>query len=702
MWGRLGVLPEVPSAGGGTGEARRFAYRAPLDGLRAFAVLGVMAYHGGITWTPGGFLGVDAFFVISGYLITSLLVNEWGEHGTIRLRSFWARRARRLLPALFLMIVAVAVYAAVAAPLDTLGQLRSDALATLAYVANWHQIVSGQGYFAQQALPSPLLHTWSLAIEEQFYLLWPLALLLLLRWRRSVRLVLAVTVVATVGSVLEMAMLFHPAHDTARLYYGTDTRAQSLLIGVALALVLVGREPARRAWSRLLLTAGAGIGILVTAWAWSHLDGNSSFVFRGGFALCGLAFAAVIAGVVQVPDSFVARALSFAPLRYVGRISYGLYLWHWPVYLIVDHTRTGLTGTALLAVRFAVTFALAIVSYHLIEAPIRRGALRNWRAVAATPAAALGVVLGVVLATASAPPALAAAPTLHAENASSTISVSQPPPLASQAPTGTSQTGPIRLLVVGDSVAETLADGLQPLGPQYGMKIFDAGTVGCGVARGGPYNDRGVVGVPLARCDVWPQTWTAAVNIVNPDVVAVVVGRWETLDRVHDGQYRHLGDPDFDAYIESELETAVNVASGRGAHVAFLTSPYFQGTEKPDGSAWPQDDPARVQVLNSLLAAVAANHPGVVSVVPLGAILDPGDHFSEMVDGIQVRFSDGVHITPLGGAWLAPKILPSLLELGEQTRGLQSVPVTPPATSPPKKATSTPKSSSKVASAPRR
>lgn len=682
MWGRLGILSEARSVGGEAGEARRFGYRAPLDGLRAFAVLGVMAYHGGITWTRGGFLGVDAFFVISGYLITSLLVNEWGEHGTVRLRSFWARRARRLLPALFLVIGAVAIYAGVAAPTDTLGQLRSDALATIGYVANWHQIIAGQGYFAKQALPSPFLHTWSLAIEEQFYLLWPLVLLLLLRRRRSVKLLFAFTVVAGVSSAVEMAVLFRPAHDTARVYYGTDTRAQSLLIGAALALVLLGRAPARRAWSRFALTAAAVVGIGVTGWAWSQLDGNSPFIFRGGFALVGLAFAAVITGVVQVPQSWLAKALSVAPLRYVGRISYGLYLWHWPVYLTLDHARTGLTGNALLAVRFATTFVLAIASYHLVEAPVRRGALRNWRAFVVTPAAALGAALGVVLATASAPAALAAAPHFHAESASSTLSVPPPPPVLPLPATG-AHTGPIRMLMVGDSVAVTLADGLYPVASQYGMTIVNAGTIGCGVVRGGPYNDRGVVGMPLPGCQVWPQTWTAAVDAVDPDVVAVLIGRWETLDRVHDGQYRHLGDPDFDAYIESELETAVNVLSAKGAHVAFLTSPYFQGAEKPDGSIWPQDNPARVQVLNSLLTAVAANHPGVVSVVPLGAILDPGDHFAETVDGIQVRYSDGVHITPYGGAWLAPKIMPSLLELGEQTRGLESVPVTPPQQSAP-------------------
>ncbi|HLG92907.1 MAG TPA: acyltransferase, partial [Acidimicrobiales bacterium] len=292
--------------GGGPGRGG-LGYLPALDGLRAVAVAGVIAFHAGLPWAKGGFLGVDAFFVLSGYLITSLLLAEREATGGIGLGSFWARRARRLLPALFLMLAVVAGYGALAAPGDTLGQLRSDALFTLGYAANWHQIFSGQGYFAQLAQPSPLLHTWSLAIEEQFYLLWPLALLAVGRTRRPRRNLAVACATGALASAVEMALLYRPA-DTARVYFGTDTRAQSLLVGALLAALAAPRPGRRRlgAGARLGLAAGALAATGYLAWSWSSLSGASPFLYRGGFAAGAVAVAALIAATLVAPRGFAA------------------------------------------------------------------------------------------------------------------------------------------------------------------------------------------------------------------------------------------------------------------------------------------------------------------------------------------------------------------------------------------------------------
>ena len=316
-----------------------------LDGVRAFAVLGVMAYHGGVSFLPAGFFGVDAFFVLSGFLITTLLVTEWGQSNGIALRAFWARRARRLLPALFVVLVFVALYARFVATPGMYPGLRGDGFAALFYYANWHFIATSQNYFVQTGPSSPLLHTWSLAIEEQFYVVWPLVILGLLRWRGrrhdGLQAVLVVSVVGVLASASAMALLFDPGADPTRVYFGTDTHAQSLLVGAALAagVALWRRRGAAAVSSRharsALTTAGV-LGVAVCAWTWSQWQYGQATVFRGGFLIVGASVAAVILSAVLHPTGVVARALSWAPLRYLGMISYGMYLWHFPLDIALD------------------------------------------------------------------------------------------------------------------------------------------------------------------------------------------------------------------------------------------------------------------------------------------------------------------------------------------------------------------------------
>ena len=217
----------------------RLAYLPALDGMRACAVLAVMMFHGGIPHMDGGFMGVDAFFVLSGFLITSLLIGEWRQSLTIKLGSFWARRARRLLPALLLMLLFVAFFASVIVPKGTYGALRLDALATLLYVSNWHFILVNSNYFNETAASSPLLHTWSLAVEEQFYVIWPLVVLGVMHFTRSLKALFALCCAAAIASATWMYVLYDGGLNTNRAYLGTDTRSQCLFIGCALAVGLV-------------------------------------------------------------------------------------------------------------------------------------------------------------------------------------------------------------------------------------------------------------------------------------------------------------------------------------------------------------------------------------------------------------------------------------------------------------------------------
>lgn len=372
--------------------------------MRAFAVIAVLLYHADLAWIPGGFLGVEVFFVISGYLITALLLAEWRQRGRIDLKTFWLRRARRLLPALYVVLVATLAFAVVFLPGEIAG-LRGDVLAALGYVTNWYLIFGQESYFEAVGRPSLLQHLWSLAVEEQFYLIWPPILALGLcigatRLRR--RRVLTVVIFGAVASAMAMALLYVPGVDPSRIYYGTDTRATGLLCGAALAFLwspgdkyrpsearhhrlgLPGRSRFRRRWgwtAPLLLdiVGFAALGALV--WFCVNLGEFQPFLYSGGFALVGIATTATIMAVVHPHSVIGSRFLGSAPLRWVGVRSYGIYLWHWPVFMVTrPELDVPIDGLPLLALRLSATVVLADLSYRYIETPIRRGALgRAWR-----------------------------------------------------------------------------------------------------------------------------------------------------------------------------------------------------------------------------------------------------------------------------------------------------------------------------------
>jgi peptidoglycan/LPS O-acetylase OafA/YrhL len=726
-----GVVPP-PGGGAGTSEAvppspsgpRRGAHSArrpahvrtsatgrervvALDGLRAFAVLIIMGYHFGVGHFQGGFFSLDIFYVLSGYLITGLLLGEWARSARIKLSAFWLRRARRLLPALAVVLVVVSLVVRFTYPAGVYPDLRMADLSALFYFSNWWQIASSGNYFAATGAISPLTHTWSLAVEEQFYLVWPLVVLAVLHLARrltrpapqgvdpgvdesgdqagdrgvdqasdratdvGVRLLLAISVVGVVASATEMAWLYHPRANITRLYFGTDTHAQSILVGSVLACVLTlvqrrrglaGMAPrATAASSRIVLTVVGLAGVVGTVVLTATLSGTSATAYRGGFLISALSAAALITGAVCVTGGPIARVLSVRPMVWMGTVSYGAYLWHYPVFIELDGARTGLGGLGLLVVRVAATFTLAALSYYLIERPVMEGVFWRSARAAGSAFAALAVTVAVVVAgTAAQADAAAPGAGVGLVGAPATAAEWQAVHLTSFAGAGNRT----RVLIVGDSLALTVSVGIAPYARSYGIDLGGRSHTGCGVAIALPLDDHGVVGDPFGNCPTWPTWWADDIRQLHPQVVGLVIGFWEVIDRVYQGRWQHLGEPAFDAYETAQLERAVKLLGSGGARVALFTAPYFRTGEQPDGGPWPQDATARVDRLNQIIEAVARRHPGNVTVIPLHAFLDPAGKFTWTIGGKVVRQGDGVHTTLAGGTYLAPKVLPLLAAAG--------------------------------------
>jgi peptidoglycan/LPS O-acetylase OafA/YrhL/lysophospholipase L1-like esterase len=596
-----------------------------LDGLRGMAVAGVLLFHAG--HLIGGYLGVDLFFVLSGFLITSLLLDERQRTGGIRLGAFWARRARRLLPALVAMLLGVSLYALIFAAPAELNQIRGDALATLAYVANWRAIFGGTSYFAQFSAPSPLSHTWSLAIEEQFYLIWPLAVFGLLRWRRgSVRVLLASSLSLAAVSAGLMALLYVPGADPSRVYMGTDTRAQSLLLGAALAAFIAWRGPLRSRTAGAALEAGGWAAVAGLAWAWTQVNGETSAgLYRGGFALCGLAVVCVIASVSRPEPGLLARVFSVQPLRALGIISYGVYLWHWPVYVLFDPQRTHLGDWPLTAVRIGITLTVATISFYVLELPIRTGTLRTWPVQVWGPAAAVATAAVVLITTVGGAPTVAAA------------TLGRDPLSATPAPPGWS-----KVVVVGDSIAASLAAGMKTDDALFRVEVLNRAISGCKLTKWTESEDLSGRLINPPQCGTG---WAGDINESTPDWV---------IFSVYGGDWNITKDPPctpaYDDQYRATLRAAVATLGSRRAKVAILTSPYPTIYTGLPARAVRQ----RVDCVNAIYRSVAkAMH---ATVVDLAGYVCPGGS-CRVTDGSQPLRPDGVHFSIAAGASVGSWIL---------------------------------------------
>jgi peptidoglycan/LPS O-acetylase OafA/YrhL len=639
-------------------STRRWAYQPPLDGLRALAVAAVFAYHLDYAWATGGFLGVDTFFVLSGFLITSLLLNEYARDRTISLVSFWARRARRLLPALFVVLIAVAAYAAFLADSSTLDDLRSDMFATLFYGANWRFVSSGQSYFALFTDASPLRHAWSLAIEEQFYLVWPLIVFGCLRLAKGSRRVLAaVCIGGTILSALWMAWLYDSA-DLSRAYYGTDSHAQLLLVGALLAIVLSRWSPQRPGAVAASHAGGIfAIGFMFVSFA--LVDDNDAFMYRGGYLVFAIAVSLLIMSVIQ-PERTVLRAgLSLAPIVWVGRISYGIYLWHWPAIVILSPDRTGIDGVPLDLLRIAVTLALATASFYLLELPVREGRLFKGRvAQAFAPAAFVATGVVVMVATLGATPLpaylqtgptkiIAAGATGRGANAD-----------GANARAAADNRAP-RMLLVGDSVATSLYPGLAEVATERNVSLSAAAFPGCGVLSGQPTLADGSALANGENCDREIEHLEVDAEAkVKPELV-VWLSVWEVMDRIVDGTHYSLETPEGQVEYARLIDEAAGRFQRRGARLAILLPAVStEGAFLPHYSH--ADQVERLGVLNQLLRDFAARNPRTTSIIDLNPIVCPGGPPCPVdVSGIELR-PDGTHFEMDGARYVADRVMPLL------------------------------------------
>ena len=598
----------------------------------------------------GGFLGVDIFFVLSGYLITTLLFVEFGRTGRIDLLAFWARRARRLLPALGLVFAGVALYSLVVAGPGELARIRGDALASLGYVANWRFVFSGQSYFDQFAAPSPFRHMWSLAIEEQFYLVWPVVVLLLLRWRPRLDMLARLFAAGAVVSAVLMAVLYSPGSDPSRVYYGTDTRSQALLVGATLAVVLFrlrtrrGEHRARSApWVRAGIAGAAVLGVLLVT-----VRDTSPWMYRGGYFLAAIATAAVIGAAVQPRRNLVRAGLSPTPLRWVGMISYGLYLWHWPVFLTLTEARTGTSGVVLLGFRLAVTTAIAVASYVWVELPIRH---RTWMH------GARRAVLVVAMAAGALAVVFVALPEVRSPSRDEVA-------VAGSVPSATAPavaTPPGKVLVVGDSVAKTLGDGFDRESHAAGVEIFNRGQLACGLAQQGRIERGGQWVDTEATCDDWPTRWQSYIDVIDPDVSTAIFDVFVVSDLEVEGKSLPFGSKASDRYLLRQLGRGVDILRSRGGSVVLATAPYNQRPEVVGQPVrWSEDDPDRIDHWNALLRRYVndRNDPNV-TVAELNDYVSPKGRFTNSRDGVALRY-DGVHFNPDAGQlvfrWLLPQL----------------------------------------------
>ncbi|MDQ2651015.1 MAG: acyltransferase [Actinomycetota bacterium] len=610
----------------------RLGHVPALDGIRGIAVVGVLLFHAG--HLRGGFLGVDLFFVLSGFLITTLLVEEWQSTRGIDLRRFWARRVRRLLPAALVLLLATTVYAALELEDDSLGRYRGDALAAAADVANWRAIATDADYWAAQAEPSPLRHMWSLSIEEQLYLAWPLLLLVTLRWgarrRASWRWAVGLTVVLYGASVAALVVL-GGGSSTARAYYGTDTRASAVLVGGLSALLLRRWRGSGGTgvpeWVRLAAPTAALA--LTAGWLWA--EGTSVWLYQWGFPLFGAAAAVVVIWAATASDA-ASRALAAPVLTYLGTISYATYLIHWPVYVALDED-SGLDGWSLTAARVAITIALATISLRLVERPVRSGRVptRWWRRLALGGlAAVVGSVL-VVTAGAESSPSGSGGPLLPVHD----------PKLP-------------RLLLLGDSQAVALAQHIDVV--EAVANVGQYSSIGCGIGPGlattkGHVTENDLSGDP---CDEAQDRFVRSAERAEADVVLLHAGAWDIFDRRLGSDVVPFGTARWDEVTRSNLRIVLGRLAETTDRLVVLAAPCY-----PDGGRAGADvfgqiaidegavrvDTPRVRRWNELLREVAGTL--AVDVLPYDELFCDGDRADDP------ERPDGVHVSPAGAdqAW---------------------------------------------------
>ena len=652
-------------------------YEPSLDGIRAFSVIAVMLYHADIAWLPGGFLGVEVFFVVSGFLITSLLIEERESTRSIDLKQFWIRRARRLLPALVVMLSATAVYVAFFAK-DSAPDFRRDVLPSLGYFSNWWQIYAvDTPYFAASSLPV-LRHLWSLAVEEQWYLIWPLLFTVVFgaKWMRP-RISGALLITCSAAIMFTTALRFVQDNETRTnfLYLSTITRSSGLLLGAAVAMLWrPWRKNSLPSWWRssisdaFAITSIAVIGVLM---ATVHVADQR--LYQGGLAATTVASAVIVAVVMRPNGLFVKKFFSQDLFVEIGRRSYGLYLWHWPIF-VVAHARD---SSNRLAVALALTIIINEFVYQFVEIPTRHGALGNWWHnrpqlsamhrrlpvfIAAVVVASLGItgvkVVGIEARDLSIDTSTAnvifAVPT--------TVASASSLPAASTTTTTIAKL-PRRLVIVGDSQAHSLAIN-KPSGIEKTFVVTDGSIDGCGIYdRGvGVGGTNGNFRRNFANCVGFEKSWTKSATKAQADVALVVLGAWEVLDLKINSFTLVVNTPPADTMFRTQMKRGIDALRATGATVALLEVACMRPVDSKGGPvpALPQrGDDTRTRHLNDLLREIAAPEDDGVFFVsgPKQWCSD-----SEISTSLSYRW-DGVHAYKPGAKLIFETIATSILQL---------------------------------------
>jgi peptidoglycan/LPS O-acetylase OafA/YrhL len=672
-------------------------YQPSLDGLRALSVGVVLLYHAGFSWMHGGFFGVEVFFVVSGFLITSLLLDEHARDGEVSFRQFWFRRARRLFPALAAVLLAVAVWAALAGTAEQQAQLRRDIVWSVFYVNNWGQILGDVPYFSGE--PPLLRHLWSLAVEEQWYLIWPLVFVAVLRIRVP-RHVVGGAIVAAAFVVFAYMFWMHSRTPTPLggppaafegvdrtnfLYLSTITRAGGLLLGAGAAFFW---RPWR--WThapdapvgRLLDPVGAA-AVAMLGCAASVAVLTEGYVYQWLLPLVSiLSLVAVMVAVHPAALGF-RRIMGWTPLVEMGKRSYGLYLWSWPIFVIVGAT-TGSVSTFIWAM--ALTVVVSEVSYRYLETPVRKGVIGRWWNDRATitywPLAGGAMLVG----------ALALfyisvdefnrfeggdAAVFELEDLDQTVSVAGTEPAAtgpgdasgsgglptsSAAPTSSVVPAKsARLAIVGDSQANALAinlpDGIGGVFPQVvngsvdGCSVYDSGSVQSSVSFGNNFS----------ICQGWQQEWATAA--AGNDVALVVIGAWDVFDIVDGSTSYGFATPEGDALFVNNLSSGIDAMLAEGANVALLEVACMrpQDVEGAGVRALPErGDDTRVAHVNELLRQTAASYDSArVEFVP-----GPDEWCNDEMIATDLGYRwDGVHVYKPGANLIYTTVAADLLRL---------------------------------------
>lgn len=679
-----------------------------LDGLRAVALGAVLLFHADYTWARGGHLGVTAFFTLSGFLITSLLLSERELNGRIDLVAFWGRRARRLVPAALVCLALVVAYVAASRELSFDG-LVGDAAASVTWFANWRFVAEGEAYSDLFSSPSPFQHFWSLAIEEQFYLALPLVATVGLglrggRTRRAPLCVIALLVL--VASTVAAARLHTPGELALRAYYGTDARIAEPLVGVVLALILVGPSGLRRfglAGRRAADVAGVlalgGLAVLV-----SKLSTWDSQLYEGGFLLAALLSGVVVTAATQ-RGGVVDRILSAPILVGVGRISYGAYLFHWPVYLWMTEDSTGLAGGMLFGARIVVTLSLAAISYALIELPVRDRRIPVQVTALAWPTATVGLIGALVAALALPVPALSeqvtsglpggppssptprdaeghvaeASPSTGERDAAAVeAAVDEPSQESALGPSGSAEpegsaatpstTAPpapvsaVRVAIVGDSLAGNLGRGFEIWASRsQQVAVASFAVQSCPVSRGGTRKfPNGYEWVIKDECAWWAQSYSERFRGIQefaPDVVVIQDSFAMLPDRKLEEwpNYRRPGEPLFDTWLIREYDRFIDTMGQQGAAIV-MTNAVCADFESH--SPWRSLDDAyeRVAALNRQVYPVFGPRARVAD---LNAELCPNGQYTDSAEGYPNARPDGFHLIEEAAAalverWLGP------------------------------------------------